>query len=98
MLTLKWLKNEDHVVYGKEEDVVPLLSKNLKISDLGEKVKAFRENPVKEGVVLKGGNRSSVRLFVPDLLFDEKIEMGENVWLYMGEMSPAYCLYIPWEE
>ena len=23
---------------------------------------------------------------------------GENVWIYMGELCPAYCLFTPWEE
>ena len=33
---------------------------------------------------------------IPDLVFQEHIEMGENVWIYMGELCPAYCLYTPW--
>ena len=24
--------------------------------------------------------------------------MGENVWIYMGDLCPAYCLYTPWED
>lgn len=98
MLTLQWLKNVDHVVYGKEDETIPLLSRNLKMPDLGEKIRQFRENPVKEGIVLKGGNRSSVRVFIPDLYFEERLDMGENVWLYQGDLLPAYCLYTPWEE
>ena len=39
-----------------------------------------------------------MKLFIPDLYFDQHIDMGENVWLYLGEMSPAYCIYRPWDE
>ena len=35
---------------------------------------------------------------LPNLTFPEPIEMGENVWIYMGELCPAYCLYTPWED
>ena len=98
MLNLKWIKNEDHVVYGTDEELIPILSKDLFIPDLGKKIRQFRENPVKEGVTLKGGKRSSVLMFIPDLYFDDDIVMGGNVWLYLGEMMPAYCVYVPWEE
>lgn len=29
---------------------------------------------------------------------EEKLDMGENVWVYMGELCPAYCLYTPWDQ
>ena len=98
MLNLNWIKNEDHVVYGTDEELIPILSKDLFIPDLGKKIRQFRENPVKEGVTLKGGKRSSVLMFIPDLYFDDDIVMGGNVWLYLGDMMPAYCVYVPWEE
>ena len=97
MLTLNWIRNEDHVVYGKDEELIPMLSKDLAIPDLGRKIEAFRANPVKEGVTLRGGRRSSVLLFIPDLYFDDDIVMGGNVWLYLGDMMPAYCIYVPWD-
>ncbi len=98
MLNLNWIKNEDHVVYGTDEELIPILSKDLFIPDLGKKIRQFRENPVKEGVTLKGGKRSSVLMFIPDMYFDDDIVMGGNVWLYLGDMMPAYCVYVPWEE
>lgn len=98
MLNLNWIKNEDHVVYGTDEELIPILSKDLFIPDLGKKIRQFRENPVKEGVTLKGGKRSSVLMFIPDMYFDDDIVMGGNVWLYLGDMMPAYCIYVPWEE
>ena len=55
MLTLNWLKNEDNVVYGTDEELIPMLSKELLMPDFGKKIAQFREAPVKEGVTLKGG-------------------------------------------
>ncbi len=98
MLSLNWLKDENNVVYAKQSDIVPILSRDLRIPDLEQRIEAFRESPEKEGVIVKGNKRSSVRLFIPDLLFDEHIEMGESVWLYIGEMYPAYCIFQPWDE
>ena len=98
MLTLNWLKDENNVVYAKEQDIVPILAKDLKIPDLAERIECFREEPVQEGVIIKGGRRSSVKLFIPDMYFGEHIDMGESIWLYLGEMYPAYCIYRPWSE
>ncbi len=66
------------------------------ISNLRSKLEEFRINPMKEGVILKGTRRSAVRLFIPDLCFSRHIEMGESVWVFIGETYPAYCLY--WKE
>ena len=82
MLNLTWLKNTDHVSYCKEEDVLPRLSR--------EEILTLGRQP--------GLKRTTIKLFVPNLMFDQPIEMGENVWLYMGELCPAYCLYTPWED
>lgn len=98
MLTLNFLQNEENVVYGPEDQLIPQLAGDLMIADLQDAVERFRRSPVKEGVILKGGRRSSVKLFIPDLYFGQHIDMGENVWLYLGEMSPAYCVYQPWDE
>lgn len=43
--------------------------------------------------MLKGKKRLALKLFVPNLMFDENIEMGENVWVFVGEAYPAYCIY-----
>ena len=32
---------------------------------------------------------------MPDLVFDEHIEMGENIFFYMGELSECYVIYWP---
>ena len=93
MLTWGYLQDVQNVVYGREEQLVPALAKDLMIPDLMAAIERFRQAPVKEGVVLSGGRRSSVRLY-----FDRPMDMGENVWLYLGEMSPAYCVYRLWDE
>lgn len=30
---------------------------------------------------------------IPDLTFGEHIEMGENIFFYMGEMQECYVIY-----
>ena len=62
------------------------------------KLEDFKANPTKEGVLLKGKKRTTVKLFIPDLTFAEKktrLEMGDTVWVYMGEYYPCYCVYWP---
>ena len=86
MLNLTWIKNPDHVSYCKENEVLPRLARELGIADL-----------TAEGVNLKGKKRTTLKLFIPNLTFPEPVEMGENVWIYMGELCPAYCLFTPWE-
>jgi len=98
MLTKNWIADENNVVYGADEELIPMLAKYLSIPDLDRKIKQFREAPVKEGVTLRGMRRTSALLFIPDLYFDDDIVMGANVWLYMGDMQPAYCIYRPWDE
>ena len=98
MLTRNLLKNPERIEYCKEEDVVPALSKKLQIPELHEIIRSFRENPVKEGITLHGARRTSAKLFMPNLYFGEEIEMGDSVWLYMGDLDPVYCIFIPWEQ
>ncbi len=97
MLTVNRIKDEDRVVYGTDEELIPMLSKYLSMPELGRKIREFRENPVKEGVTLRGGRRTSAVLFIPDMYFEDDLVMGGNVWLYLGDMQPAYCIYQPWE-
>lgn len=92
-MNVNWFKNPDNVVYADIAEFVDNFEKETGISGLKEKIEAFEQNPVKEGVILKGRKRTSIKLFVPDLTFDEHIDMGENVWVYMGENYECYCLY-----
>ena len=97
MLNLTWIKNPDHVSYCKENEVLPRLARELGIADLAQQVEEFRTHPTAEGVNLRGKKRTTLKLFIPNLTFPEPVEMGENVWIYMGELCPAYCLFTPWE-
>ena len=97
MLNLTWIKNPDHVSYCKENEVLPRLARELGIADLAQQVEEFRTHPTAEGVNLKGKKRTTLKLFIPNLTFSEPVDMGENVWIYMGELCPAYCLFTPWE-
>ena len=98
MLTRNWLSDPDNVAYCNENEIVPYFAKQFGIPDLGEWVARLRAEPNAEGFVIKGKNRTAIKLFIPNLLFPKPIDMGENVWIYLGEMYPAYCLYIPWEQ
>ncbi len=91
-----WFENPDNVVYADIDEFADNFGKETGIDGLREKIEAFRESPVKEGVNLKGRKRTSLKLFIPNMLFDEKMDMGDNVWVYMGENYESYCLY--WKE
>ena len=49
MMNVSWFKNQDHVAYCREEEIVPRLSRELGISDLAERVAAFRRAPTGGG-------------------------------------------------
>ena len=66
--------------------------------DLAQRVEAFRKEPSPEGENIKGRKRTTLKLMIPNLTFSEPVDMGENVWIYMGDLCPAYCLYTPWED
>ena len=90
-------KNPDKIVYADINQFADNFSKETGITDLRGKIEAFKANPTKEGEVLKGTKRTAIRLLIPDLYFEgeEKIEMGETVWVYLGELYEIYCLYWP---
>ena len=93
VMNVNWFKNPDHVVYADMEEFVENFSKETGISNLRAEIEAFDLNPVKEGKILKGRKRTSLKLMIPNMVFDEAIEMGDNVWVYMGENYECYCLY-----
>ena len=82
---VSWFKNEEHLVYINGE----------KFPGLTAAAAQLRDHPTAEGLTVKGPKRTSARLFVPDLVFDEHIEMGENIFFYMGELSECYVIYWP---
>ncbi|WP_425756860.1 cysteine-rich small domain-containing protein [Ihubacter sp. rT4E-8] len=75
---VNWFKNPDHVVYADIGEFVDNFEKETGIDNLKEKIAAFEVNPVKEGVILKGRKRTSIKLFIPDMTFDEHIDMGRK--------------------
>lgn len=96
MMNRTWFENPDHVVYAPQDEVIPRLSRELGIFDLAQRIEHFRKAPTPDGENIKGRKRTTLKLMIPNLVFPEPIEMGENVWIYMGELCPAYCLYTPW--
>ena len=92
-MRLGWLKNPDNIVYADLEEFADNFGNEVGITNLKQEILRFKENPTEKGIVLKGKKRSALKLFVPNLMFDENIEMGENVWVFVGETYPAYCIY-----
>lgn len=92
-MRLEWLENPDNVAYVEATDFAENFGKESGISDFIKKIEEFRLNPVAEGVDIKGTKRTCLKLFIPDMMFDKHIEMGESVWVYSGDTYPAYCLY-----
>ena len=94
-MRVSWFKNEDHLVYINGETQLEPLERALRFPGLTEAAEALRAHPIPEGYTIKGPKRTSGRLFVPDLVFDEHIQMGENIFFYMGEMAECYVIYWP---
>ena len=98
MLNQSWFRNQNNVVCCRKEEVLPRLARELAIPDLSQRVEEFQKTPTAEGVNISGRKRTTLKLLIPNLTFSEPIDMGENVWIYMGELCPAYCLYMPQED
>lgn len=95
MLNINWLKNPDNIVYADVNEFADNFGNEVGIDNLRKVLDDFRDNPNSEGKNVKGRKRTSLKLFVPNMLFDEDIDMGDNVWVYMGENYEAYCIYWP---
>lgn len=92
-MNINWLQDEDNLVYINAEKDLDRLEVQLQLPGLAEAAKALRDDPTKEGLTLRGPRRTTARLFIPDLLFGRHIEMGENIFLFRGEMAECYVLY-----
>ena len=97
-MNVNWFKNPDNVVYAPVDEFAGNFGKETGIPNLREELDKFRADPVPEGKNLKGMKRTSLKLMIPNMIFDEKIDMGDSVWVYMGENYEAYCLYWPQED
>lgn len=94
-MNINWFKNPDNVVYSPAEEFAKTFGKEAGIPDLKEQLEAFRDKPEREGRTLTGRKRTSVKLLVPNLYFGQEIQMGENVWVYLGENYESYCIFWP---
>lgn len=94
-MRVEWFEDQDNVVYANVDEFADNFGNETGIANLRGKIEAFKKNPTSEGVIYRGIKRSALKLFVPDMTFDKHIDMGESVWVYIGESYPAYCLYWP---
>ena len=83
-MRINWFKDENHLVYINGATQLAELERTLHFPGLEEAANELRQHPTAEGFTIKGPKRTSGRLFVPDLTFGEHIEMGENIFFYMG--------------
>ena len=82
---INWFRDENNLIYINGATQLAELEKTLRFPGLEEA----------EGFTIKGPKRTSGRLFVPDLTFGRHIEMGENIFFFMGEMQECYVIYWP---
>ena len=92
-MNIQWLQNEDNLVYINAEKDLHRLEIQLQLPGLEEAATELHSHPTAEGLTLKGARRTTARLFIPDLLFGKHIEMGENIFLYRGDMVECYVIY-----
>jgi len=99
-MNVNWFKNPNNIEYISVDDFITSFKKDIRINNLKNQIEEFRENPRPEGKVIFGGNQTSLKLFSPKLMFKERIEKDENVWVYLGENYPSYCLdkTEPWRD
>ncbi|MDO4545523.1 MAG: hypothetical protein Q4C25_05145 [Bacillota bacterium] len=98
MMRFGWFQDPDNVVYADVEEFAEHFGKETGVENFRQKLEDFRDNPTKDGILLKGRKRTTLKLFIPDLYFEdkkEKLQMGDTVWVYLGEYYPCYCVYWP---
>lgn len=92
-MNIHWFENEDNLVYINAEKDLHRLEVQLQLPGLEEAATELHRHPTPEGLSLKGPRRTMARLLIPDLTFDRHIEMGENIFLYRGDMVECYVIY-----
>ena len=92
-MNINWFKNPDNVVYTTVDQFADNFGKETGIDHLGEEIRKFAADPDSVEKNLKGKKRTSLKLMIPNKIFDEKLEMGDDVWVYMGENYECYCIY-----
>ena len=96
-MNVNWFKDPDHVVYATVEQFADNFGTETGIPDLKEKLTAFHEDPEFVEENLKGMKRTYLKVFIPNKVFKEPIDMGDTIWVYMGENYECYCIYWPQE-
>ena len=91
-MNINWFKDPDNLVYINAEKDLVKLEARMRLPGLTEAAAKLHTTPIPEGYSIKG-RRTMARLFIPDLVFPEHIEMGENIFLYFGEMTECYVIY-----
>lgn len=94
-MNVNWFKNPNNVVYAPVDEFADNFGRETGIPNLRQELEEFKKNPVAEGKNLKGERRTYLKLLIPDKLFDEKIYMGDCIWVFMGENYESYCIYWP---
>ena len=81
------------MVYVEKDRFVDNFAKETGIPNLRKEIEEFEERPTAEGKTVKGTRRTTLRLLIPNMMFGSDLDMGDNVWIYLGEYYPAYCIY-----
>ncbi|MBR5740481.1 MAG: hypothetical protein IKX81_04195 [Firmicutes bacterium] len=95
-MRLAWLLDPDNISYVNIDDFAENFGKETGVPDLRKRLEDFRRNPVPEGITITGTKRTAMKVFIPNMLYNRNIDMGDTVWVFVGEMYPAYCIY--WNE
>lgn len=92
-MRINWFKDENNLVYINGATQLAELERTLRFPGLEEAANELRKHPTPEGLHHQGAwphQRPSVRA---DLAFGEHIQMGENIFFFMGEMQECYVIY-----
>ena len=88
MMRFKWFTDPDNIVYSDVNEFADHFGKETGVQNFRQKLEDFRAAPVKEGILLKGKKRTTVKLFIPDLYFAENKHLKK-----VGEMN-GYSYFI----
>lgn len=92
-MNLSWFKNSENILYREIDKFSSEYESKWGLEDLRGVIEDFRKNPIDKGLGLRGGDNQPIKLIIPDMIFDEHIPLGENVWVYLGEEEKCFCLY-----
>ncbi|QAT42479.1 hypothetical protein [Aminipila luticellarii] len=96
-MNINWFKNPDNVSCVDVDVFSDVVSGKTTIENLREKLEEFKQNPIKEGKVIRDKENEYIKLMIPNLTFGQAIENGEKVWACLGEPYGSFCLFWPKE-